>query len=539
MEMRNQKPGISSQKSVDTRQRESTGYWLLATGYWPRSFWFLGLATSLLALGLGYYLSLDPTWLRVGFEPSRASHLLGLLVGIAGTLALLKWPEVGLLLLVATIYTNLSEIGVRNYDLPSLIQLMVPLLALAILGRQLMSSERKLIGDSLMVLLILYGAVIFLSSVRAVDPEQADENLFEHLKSLCIFWVIINLTTSRLVLRRAVWVLVLVGAFLGTISVYQVFTSSYGLEFGGFGRIKLAQIVGNVRQPRIAGPLSDPNFYAQILVPLVPLALYRLWDESSLRLKLIAAYALWVIILALVFTYSRGGSLALGVVLLLAAINKKVKLQYLFLGLIIVVPLLLFIPKEFEGRLSTLNQLIPGRNESTIHVDTALQERTLLMRAAWEMFSDHPILGVGAGNYSEHYEEYAQRVGSTISSYEDFGKQRFAHSLYLEIAAETGLVGFLVFVAIIAAALFSARSAIHLFTKAGDLRSASLVTSLALGFVGYLTSSLFLHGDYIRYFWLLVALMVAAKHVANQSSKQPVVSSKHELLTTDFWRRLI
>jgi O-antigen ligase len=481
--------------------------------------WFLGLVTSLLALALGYYLSLDPTWVRVGFEPTRASHWLGVLVGIGGLLAILKWPEIGLLLLVAAVYTNVSEIGVRNYHWPSLIQLVVPLLALAILGRQLLSSRSKLVWDPLLGLLILYGAVIFTSSVGAANTELADESLFEHLKGLAIVLVIINLLTSRLDLRRVVWVLVLVGAFLGTISVYQVFTSAYGQEFGGFGRIKLAQIVGHVRQPRIAGPLSDPNFYAQILVPLVPLALCRLWNESSVRLKLIAAYALGVISLALVFTYSRGGALALAVVLLLAAINKKFKLQYLFLGLIIVTPLLLFVPKEFEGRLNTLNQLIPGQNEATVDADTSFQERTLLMRVAWEMFSDHPILGVGAGNYSEHYEDYAQRVGSTVSSYEDFGQRRFPHSLYLQIAAETGLAGLLLFAGIIAASLFSARSAIRLFTKAGDLHSASVVTSFALGFVGYLTSSLFLHGHYIRYLWLLVALMVAAKHVAQQECK--------------------
>jgi O-antigen ligase len=535
MEIRNQKPEISSQQSVDSSQHKSTGYWLLATSHWPLSFWFLALVTSLLALILGYYLSLDPTWLRIGFEPSRASHVFGLFAGIAGMLAILKWPEVGLLMLVAVLYTNLSEIGVRNYHWPSLLQLMLPLLALAILGRRLMSGRQKLIGDSLVVLIILYGAIIFLSSVRAINPELADESLYEHLKSLCIFLVIINLTTSQFMLRRAAWVLVLVGALLGTISVYQVFTSSYGMEFGGFGRIKLAQIVGHARQPRIAGPLSDPNFYAQILVPLVPLALCRLWNESSLRLKLLATYALGVIILTLVFTYSRGGALALGVVLLLVAIDKNVKLKYLFLGLIILAPLWLFIPKEFEGRLSTLNQLIPGRNQSIVHTDTSFQERTMLMRTAWEMFVDHPILGVGAGNYSEqYYKEYAQRVGSIISSYEDFGQPRFPHSLYLEIAAGTGLVGLIIFGAIIVVTLLSARSAVRLFKKIGDPRSANIVTSLALGFVGYLTSSLFLHGDYMRYFWLLVALIAAAKHIANQSGQQQVVSSKHELLTTDF-----
>lgn len=478
--------------------------------------WLPSLVTTLLAVALGYYLSLDPAWLHLGFEPSPTSYFLGLLAGCLGLVAILKWPETGLLILVAVIYTNGSEIAVRYHHWPSLLHLMAPLLVIGILGRQLMSSGRKLVADWMIVLLVLYSAVIFSSSLMAADPTLADEKLLEHLKNLFIFLAIINLTTSRLALRRAVWVLVLVGAFLGTVSVYQVFTSSYGLEFGGFGRIKLAQIVEDVRQPRIAGPLSDPNFYAQILVPLVPLALYRLWDESSPRLKLIAAYALGVTLLALLFTYSRGGALALAMVLMLAAIHKKAKWQYFFLALIIITPLLLFIPQEFEGRLGTLNQLISGEAESTVHPDTSFRQRTLLMRTAWEMFSDHPIIGVGAGNYSEHYQEYSQHVGSTVSSYENFDQRRFPHSLYLEIAAETGLLGLTIFALIVGACLSSARSAVRRFEKTGDLPSANLVTSLALGFVGYLASSMFLHGHYIRYFWLLIALMVAAKHTARQ-----------------------
>ena len=294
-------------------------------------------------------------------------------------------------------------------------------------------------------------------------------------------------------------------------------TSSYRFEFWGFGRIKVAQIVGYVREPRIIGPLSDPNFYAQALLVLVPVALYRLWDESSIRLKVIAAYALGVVLLALMFTYSRGGSLALGLVLLLAAIHKKVKLHYFCLGLLIVIPLyLLLIPKEFEGRLQTLKQLTPGGQKSIVHVDSSFQERVLEMGTARAMWVDYPVLGVGAGNYSEHFDEYAARIGSIGSSYELFDKRRLPHSLYLEVAAEIGSVGLIVLGAIILSTLVTFRRAYRFFKARQDRASSSIVISLALGFIGYLVTSLFLHGQYMEYFWLLAALAVAAKQVAQQ-----------------------
>src|SRR3990172_356964 len=196
-------------------------------GIWNQeNFWLLSLAIILFALALGYVISLDPDWLRIGFEPTLIKHLLGLLVGVAVAITIFRW----------------SEIGVRFHNLPSALQLLVLVLIIILIGRQLVLRGQRLVFDSLIVWLIIYGAVIFASSARAFNLQLADEDLFEHVKDLLIFFVIINFMASRLTLWRVVWTLMLIGAFLGTISVYQVLTSSYDSEFGGFGRIKLAQI---------------------------------------------------------------------------------------------------------------------------------------------------------------------------------------------------------------------------------------------------------------------------------------------------------
>jgi O-antigen ligase len=53
--------------------------------------------------------------------------------------------------------------------------------------------------------------------------------------------------------------------------------------------------------------------------------------------------------------------------------------------------------------------------------------------AAWGMFSDHPWLGVGIGNYAVAYPDY-----TLPRWYEPLGH---AHNYYLNVAAETGLIG--------------------------------------------------------------------------------------------------
>ena len=52
------------------------------------------------------------------------------------------------------------------------------------------------------------------------------------------------------------------------------------------------------------------------------------------------------------------------------------------------------------------------------------------------MFVEHPLTGVGRGNYYGRYPDYARRVDPSMPS-----GTLGAHSTPLAIAAETGLLG--------------------------------------------------------------------------------------------------
>lgn len=467
----------------------------------------------LLALASGFSV------VATGEPGGRASYtLIGLLAGLLGLLMVVKHPEAGLLLLLVLLYTNASEVLVRRFDLPSPLQL----LALALLGvtaaRWFSSNRSKrrtpILDPVLLTPLLMYAAVVFASSLVAADVALADQRLLELFKGILIFLLVTNLATTPAALRRVVWALIMAGAILGTISVFQVLTGAYGQEFGGFGRVKIAHIVGESREPRIAGPLSDPNFYAQILVALVPLALYRLWDEAALTRKLTAGYALAVITLAAVFTFSRGGAVALGMVFVAALIHRKVRMTYLLMGLVALAPISLFVPESFAGRLITLQQVAPGVEGAGEREDSSFRQRRLLMAVAWEMFEDHPLLGVGAGNYTERFHDYAGRIGSTQRSYDEYGDPHYPHSIYLEVVAESGLLGLLTFLSILAAAFYSLLRGYRDFRRADSSHMADIAVSIGLALAAYSVTSVLLHADYVQYLWLLVAMAAAVRRVA-------------------------
>jgi O-antigen ligase len=174
--------------------------------------------------------------------------------------------------------------------------------------------------------------------------------------------------------------------------------------------------------------------------------------------------------------------------------------------------------------LVTLRELAPAMSDANAaSEDSSFRQRQEMMASAREMFLDHPLLGVGAGNYQARFDEYAGRLGTTLRSYENFGQARYPHNLYLEILAEMGLAGLAGFLAIIAATLTSLRTAYRSFLAAGAVRSANLTASIALALIAYLATSLFLHGTYIRYLWLLVALAAAARRVALRPTPEPVL----------------
>jgi O-antigen ligase len=156
-----------------------------------------------------------------------------------------------------------------------------------------------------------------------------------------------------------------------------------------------------------------------------------------------------------------------------------------------------------------------------IDPDSSFAERKLYALTAWAMFLDHPLLGVGAGNYTVHFDRYADAVGFSARDYEQPGEVHYPHNLYLEIAAETGLVGLALFAGAIVAAFAALRRAHSTLLARGDVASADLARAFEIALVGYLVSSVFLHGHFQRYLWLLFGFAAALALMAGREEPEP------------------
>lgn len=132
--------------------------------------------------------------------------------------------------------------------------------------------------------------------------------------------------------------------------------------------------------------------------------------------------------------------------------------------------------------------------------DSSATERLHIWRAAIEMIKEHPIAGVGKGNWGKvakevYFPRFDRIWQPTESAYVN------AHNVYLSILAETGIIGLLLFI------LFWGTILWTLFNRMSSLQSGSFDYALIIGII-FCLGNLFVAGLFEYNFDTLVVLLL-------------------------------
>ncbi|MCG8604772.1 hypothetical protein MJD09_07220, partial [bacterium] len=107
------------------------------------------------------------------------------------------------------------------------------------------------------------------------------------------------------------------------------------------------------------------------------------------------------------------------------------------------------------------------------------------------------------------------------------GRNRRAHILYFELAAETGILGFGVFMTIAGLVMFRLwqirRECAY---RRPDF--ANIATSIWFAMVAYLGTAVFLHLSYQRYYWIVVAIAGATIQIYQNEVRREIDASSEE-----------
>jgi O-antigen ligase len=246
--------------------------------------------------------------------------------------------------------------------------------------------------------------------------------------------------------------------------------------------------------PRPLGPSADPNYEALSLVMTVPLAIWLMRHEIRDLWKWVGRICTPILGFAVFVSQSRGGLLALFVMAALLWVNSQRKARLVFAFILGATVMFAVAPSQVLQRIGEIQ--FQGPAETGPEVST--RARVELARAGIAMMVDHPLFGVGLGQFQAFEFHY----NPMLVSFE--ANPHVAHNTYVQLGAEGGIPTLVLYLVILGATLSTCRSAQKMKGVPEDI--AALALALQIGLIGIMVAEFFLTAQYIKEIWVFISL---------------------------------
>jgi len=280
---------------------------------------------------------------------------------------------------------------------------------------------------------------------------------------------------------------------------------------------------GNDRLEKLGG--FDSNGIAAYFALFLPLAFSRAIEATNKKEKIISFAATASIILAIIFTQSRGGLLGLisGIAAYIYYSKKKMKIMVvIFVIFITASP---FISDMYTKRMDTMT--------SEGSLGGSAISRLYLWRAGLMIFVDNPLIGTGLLSYPLEKFKYEYRF---VNLDADFRKWLFrrqnpkvTHNTYIRFMSDCGLASALPFFLLLFGTFIANRK---IRRKAITGYPASklllLLNGVECGIIGNCVSIFFIDANFMIFLYVQVAVCSAIRGVLNANDKSDTnVSDNH------------
>ena len=338
--------------------------------------------------------------------------------------------------------------------------------------------------DEMIALLVILSA----ASIGVAPDKDFSFYNYYHLmgRYILIYYLVINNLNTLEQMKRLIWSIM---ASAVIVTCYGFYQYVHGVDISAFQWVDGDQFPE--LKVRIFSTLQNPNLLAGFLVVVMSLAVGIGLHTENIQGKVLLFVLVAVLGICLVLTYSRGAWLSVVAVTALCGRLYNRKVLWVFL----VIPVLALFCHDgvMERLLSIFN---PTDTSSTLRI--ALWESTIAM------ILDKPLLGIGWGSYWLVYPDYDFFLNNPAATIVH------AHNMYLHIAAEIGIPGLMVFLAIIYG---HTRKAIQVLAQTQNAWVAGVMLGTVAAVLGLAVNGF---TDYIMFnvqmsmlFWLLNALIIA------------------------------
>lgn len=305
----------------------------------------------------------------------------------------------------------------------------VPLIGLVTLAGYLFQSKRFQVKKNLKVDPVLVFGILYVIWIVISNPSAAIFGRERNWLFTCVQLLVLMFLASKLLdtsERQKTAILIF--------ALASMTSAIFAISQGNIAEDALSS-------ERVAGLATNANQAARYFVVALVFFYY-------LRSKIVAPFPRFLFLIGIIitflgvfFTVSRSGMLLLfGTFGLILIFQPRVKNRAGLVALLLVgiILLSLFSDSIFQ----IIRDIFPAIRAGTDTVGL----RYSLWRAGWRMWLDHPITGVGIGQYNSVLWRYMQDMAGPIRG------NASSHNTYVQVLSETGFVGLILFLAMLISA---------------------------------------------------------------------------------------
>lgn len=341
---------------------------------------------------------------------------------------------------------------------------------------------------------VLFGIVLLYSTVTSYTPNSSLFSMLIYVAYIIFYFILVNTIKTRQQLYILVALLVISTTVTSLYGLYQMktgaATSEAWIDTTLFEDIKA----------RVGSTFENPNVLGEYLVMIIPVSIAMLWGQKSWISKLMTLGLTAIMLVCLVYTYSRGAYVGLMLAFALFAVLRD--RRFIILGVIGLLMLPFVVPASVINRFTSIGNLS----------DTSIFYRISIWLGSLKLAKDYWPSGIGLGlePFKLIYPKYSFNAAYAHHS----------HNIYIQLLIETGIAGFLIFAAMI---VVYYKTLLAGFYRSKDKFTSTFMIAIASGMVGYLAQgmveNIWYNNRVLLTFWVMLAFGMIAKALIKEDNE--------------------
>ncbi len=371
---------------------------------------------------------------------------------------------------------------------------LIMLTALSYAIRLFLDKSMKFRVTVLDYFVVLFGVVAFYSTVISYKPKSSVLTLFIYAACILFYFILVNTVKSRRQLYVLAALLVLSTTLISLYGLYQMktvgATSEAWVDTTLFEDIKA----------RVGSTFENPNVLGEYLVLIIPVAIAMLWAQKKWISRLVTLGLIAVMLVCLVYTYSRGAYVGLMLAFALFAVLRD--RRFVVLGVIGLLLLPFVLPPSVINRFASIGNFS----------DTSSSYRISILIGSLRLAGDYWPSGIGLGlePFKLIYPKYSLNAAYAHHS----------HNIYIQLLIETGIAGFIM---VFSMMVVYYKEMLAGFFKTRDSFISTFMIAVASGMAGYLAQgmveNIWYNNRVLLTFWVMLAFGMVTKALISKDEE--------------------